>query len=124
MIAVAERMPMLATAATPDHLPPLAERYAFGEFVVDTRRRTLSRAGAPVTLTPIEFNMLIALLRRQGGVVPREVLEREIWSYPTLPASRVVDRHIARLRRKIEPNADHPLHVVTVPRVGYRFHAT
>jgi DNA-binding response OmpR family regulator len=93
----------------------------FGDVVVDTAARTVTRAGEPCALTPKAYELLLALVRRNGAVASRVELLREVWGYGGLVMSRTVDSHIAELRRKIEADPGNPRHVVTVWKVGYRF---
>jgi DNA-binding response OmpR family regulator len=97
------------------------EQLRFGNVVVDTASRTASRDGAPVPLSPKAFDLLLALVRREGRVATRVELLREVWGYGPLVLSRTVDSHIAELRRKLEDDAAEPRHVLTVHRIGYRF---
>ena len=96
----------------------------FGEVVVDTAARAVSRAGVPCTLTPKAFELLMALIRRGGAVAGRVELLTEVWGYGAFVMSRTVDSHIAELRRKLEADPAHPRHIVTVWKVGYRFEAS
>ena len=98
--------------------PPAVER--FGDIEVNPASRTVYRAGRPVTLAPREFDLLLALLRRRGAVASRADLLREVWGYQSDVASRTVDIHVAELRRKLEPDAGGPRHIITVWKVGYR----
>jgi len=98
--------------------PASVER--FGDLEVNPASRTVYRAGQLVSLAPREFDLLIALLRRHGAVASRADLLREVWGYQTDVVSRTVDIHVAELRRKLEPNADAPRHIITVWKVGYR----
>jgi DNA-binding response OmpR family regulator len=93
----------------------------FGEARVDLRSRTASRRGRPVALRPKEFELLAALVRREGKVATRHELLREVWGYDPEVVSRTVDTHVAELRRKLERDAAHPVHIVTVLKTGYRF---
>ena len=97
---------------------PAVER--FGEIEVNPASRTVYRGGRSVSLAPREFELLMALLRRQGAVASRPDLLREVWVYQADVASRTVDIHIAELRRKLEPDAEVPRHFITVRKVGYR----
>ena len=74
-----------------------------------------------VELTPKEFDLLIALLQRQGRVTSRNELLRAVWGYSASVVSRTVDTHVAELRRKLEPDAAEPRHILTVWKVGYKF---
>jgi DNA-binding response OmpR family regulator len=92
----------------------------FGDVEVNPASRTVYRAGSAVALAPREFDLLVALLRRSGAVASRAELLREVWGYQTDVASRTVDIHVAELRRKLEPDAESPRHIITVWKVGYR----
>ncbi|UCC47667.1 MAG: response regulator transcription factor [Gemmatimonadota bacterium] len=93
----------------------------FGEVEVDVAARRVMRRGAEVSLTPKEYELLAALLRRRGAVVSRRDLLNEVWGYPSIIVSRTVDTHIAELRRKLELDPSDPRHIVTVRKFGYRF---
>jgi DNA-binding response OmpR family regulator len=74
-----------------------------------------------VTLTPKEFDLLVALLRRKGAVASRTELLGEVWEYANAEVeTRTVDVHVAELRRKLEPDPAHPRHILTVRKKGYR----
>ena len=89
--------------------------------VVDgARSRTVVRAGAPVSLTPKEFDLLVALVRRRGSVASRHELLKEVWEHQAEVQTRTVDIHIAELRRKLEPDPSVPRHILTVWKAGYR----
>jgi two-component system, OmpR family, alkaline phosphatase synthesis response regulator PhoP len=93
----------------------------FGNVVVDPTARTVTRAGRSVQLSPKAFDLLLALIAREGKVVTRQELLREVWGYGAFVISRTVDSHVAELRRKLEEDPAGPEHVVTVWKVGYRF---
>lgn len=95
----------------------------FADVVVDVSARTVKRGGQPCTLTPKAFELLIALIKRNGSVASREELLKEVWGYGAFVLSRTVDSHVAELRRKLEVDAAHPEHILTVWKVGYRFSA-
>ena len=99
---------------------PLAERERFGDVEVVPASRTVLRHGKPVTLTPKEYDLLIALLRRRGAVASRSELLTEVWGYSAAVLSRTVDTHVAELRSKLEADAAQPKHVLTVRKAGYR----
>jgi DNA-binding response OmpR family regulator len=92
----------------------------FGEVRVDLEAHSVERTGVPVTLTPKAFELLLALIRRQGKVVSRPELLRDVWGYGPFILTRTVDSHIAELRRKLD-DPENPRHIVTVWKVGYRF---
>jgi len=92
----------------------------FGEISVDVDAGVVSRKGRPIALTPKAFDLLLALMSRQGAVVSRQDLMRDVWGYDKSVMSRTVDAHIAELRRKLEPDPANPAHILTVWKRGYR----
>ena len=93
----------------------------FGDIVVDTAARAVSRRGIPCGLTPKAYELLLALISRRGAVAGRVELLKEVWGYGAFVMSRTVDSHIAELRRKLEEDPGHPRHILTVWKAGYRF---
>ena len=87
---------------------------------IDPMARAIRRAGAEVELTPKEFDLLLALLRRDGGVAGRLELLAEVWGHRAAVLTRTVDMHVAQLRRKLEPDPANPRHIITVWKAGYR----
>ena len=96
------------------------DRDGFGDVEVDCRARTVTKGGATVSLTPKEFDLLVALLRREGAVASRLELMKEVWGHRAAVVSRTVDTHVAELRRKLEDDASNPRHILTVWKAGYR----
>ena len=101
--------------------PALAGSYRFGTVDVDATRRTVTRDGQPVALTPMELDLLLALLRRQGAVASRIELLQEVWGHSAAVLTRTVDTHIAELRRKLEHDPAAPRFILTARKAGYRF---
>ena len=99
---------------------PARARERFGEIELDPGTRAVLRRGDPVELTPMEFDLLTALLRRGGVVATRHELLREVWGYRTTVVSRTVDTHVAELRRKLEDDPAAPRYILTVRKTGYR----
>lgn len=97
---------------------PTVER--FGDVEVQCASRSVLRRGQPVTLTPKEYELLVALIRRRGAVASRAELLTEVWGYSAAVLSRTVDTHIAELRRKLEDDLQAPRHILTVRKAGYR----
>jgi len=95
-------------------------RERFGDVELDLASHTVLRGGKPVSLTPKEFDLLLALIERRGAVATRLELLKEVWEYQPDVMSRTVDIHIAELRRKLEQNPAKPRHILTVRKVGYR----
>jgi DNA-binding response OmpR family regulator len=92
----------------------------FGSIVIDRAARTIARDGRPVDLAPKEYELLLALLDRNGAAVSRLELMRQVWGYSDSVITRTIDTHIAELRRKLEDDAANPQHILTVRKVGYR----
>jgi len=101
-------------------LPRAGAIERFGEVEIDTAARLVRRAGDQVPLTPMEFDLLVALLRRRGAVASRLDLLREVWGHSSAVLTRTVDTHIAELRRKLEGDPSTPRHILTVRKAGYR----
>ncbi len=100
--------------------PPTPAFDKFGEIEVLAPSRTVLRDGSPVPLTPKEYDLLIALLLRDGAVITRSELLIEVWGYSAEVMSRTVDTHVAELRRKLERDPANPKHILTVRKTGYR----
>ena len=95
----------------------------FGAVEINPASRTVTKGGAPVGLSPKEFDLLLALVRRRGAVASRVELLREVWGHRVEVMTRTVDIHIAELRRKIEDDPSQPRHILTVWKAGYRLEA-
>jgi DNA-binding response OmpR family regulator len=94
---------------------------AYGDVEVDEDARIVRKRGEPVPLTPKEFDLLMALLRRKGAVASRSELLDEVWQYANTDVmTRTVDIHVAELRRKLEDDPARPRHLITVRKAGYR----
>lgn len=97
-----------------------ASVYRFRGIEVDVDRRTVTRDDAAVALTPMEFDLLLALLKRRGAVASRIDLLREVWGHTASVLTRTVDTHIAELRRKLERDPAAPESILTARKAGYR----
>jgi len=95
--------------------------HSFGAMVVDLRNRTVTEDGEELGLTKTEFSILERLLRSRGRPVSREHLHREVWDLEGEVDTRRLSRHVAALRRKIEPDPKNPIYLQTVYGVGYKF---
>jgi two-component system KDP operon response regulator KdpE len=90
-------------------------------LVIDLAARTVTRDGADIHLTPIEFSLLRALARERGRLLTHRALLVEVWGPGYADDTQVLRTHIANLRRKIEPPGEAPRYIRTDPGVGYRF---
>ena len=97
------------------------ESYRFGEVEVDFARGELRRGETPVELTPIEFKLLSLFIRARGRVLSRDQLLAGAWGPETFASERIVDNHIANLRKKIESDPARPLYLKNLRGLGYRF---
>ncbi|WP_068434170.1 MtrAB system response regulator MtrA [Piscicoccus intestinalis] len=99
---------------------PEPERLTIGDLVIDVAGHSVKRDGKIVGLTPLEFDLLVALARKPWQVFSREVLLEQVWGYRHAGDTRLVNVHVQRLRSKIERDPEHPEIVVTVRGVGYK----
>src|SRR6478672_10182715 len=99
---------------------PEPERLEIGDLVIDVAGHSVKRDGQPLSLTPLEFDLLVALARKPWQVFTREVLLEQVWGYRHAGDTRLVNVHVQRLRSKIEQDPEHPEIVVTVRGVGYK----
>jgi two-component system alkaline phosphatase synthesis response regulator PhoP len=98
-----------------------AQTFRFGDTEVDFDRCEVRRNREPVDLTPLEFKLLALFVRSRGRVLSRDQLLSGAWTPDTFASERIVDNHIANLRRKIEPDPAHPRYLRNVRGLGYRF---
>jgi two-component system response regulator MtrA len=95
----------------------------FGDVTINVAARSVTKGTDGVSLTPKEFDLLLALIRRRGAVVSRLQLLKEVWGHQAEVMTRTVDIHIAELRRKLEDDPATPRHILTVWKAGYRLEA-
>lgn len=98
--------------------PP--EVLTIGDLSIDVAGHSVVRGGVPLSLTPLEFDLLLCLARRPWQVFTREVLLEQVWGYRHAADTRLVNVHVQRLRSKIEHDPENPEIVVTVRGVGYK----
>lgn len=120
LLELLARVEALLRRAAAGDAPDELRVQRFGDIEVDLAARTATRGGKAVSLTPKEFDLLVALLHRDGTVATRVDLIQEVWGYPASVVTRTVDTHVAELRHKLEDDPGNPTHILTVPRVGYR----
>src|SRR5471030_2149508 len=99
---------------------PEPEGLQIGGLSIDVAGHSVKRDGTPLSLTPLEFDLLVALARKPRQVFTREVLLEQVWGYRHAGDTRLVNVHVQRLRSKIEHDPEHPEIVVTVRGVGYK----
>jgi two-component system response regulator MtrA len=96
------------------------EGLTIGDVSIDVAGHSVTRAGQPINLTPLEFDLLVCLARKPWQVFTREVLLEQVWGYRHSADTRLVNVHVQRLRSKIEHDPENPEVVVTVRGVGYK----
>ncbi|HEY0782149.1 MAG TPA: response regulator transcription factor [Thermoanaerobaculia bacterium] len=102
--------------------PPVSTApFQFGDVTVDFKRHEARKAGQPIELSPREFQLLAFFVEHRGEIVTRDTLLDAVWEGSSLPFTRTVDMHIAKLRKKIEDNPGDPKFLVTLHRLGYKF---
>jgi DNA-binding response OmpR family regulator len=99
-------------------------RMVFRDLVIDANERRVYRNDEEIQLTHTEFDLLSFLASNAGKVLSREKILNSVWGYEYPIETRVIDVHVRNLRRKIEDDASHPLYILAVPGIGYRFTAT
>ena len=99
---------------------PTSEALTIGDLAIDVSGHSVTRAGAAVNLTPLEFDLLVCLARKPWQVFTREVLLEQVWGYRHSADTRLVNVHVQRLRSKVEHDPENPEVVVTVRGVGYK----
>jgi DNA-binding response OmpR family regulator len=101
--------------------PSASEPMGRGPLEIDPSRRRVTVDGVEVSLTPLEFEILLTLARDPGVVFTREQLMDRVWGYRDYAGGRVVDSHVARIRRKLGEDGVEPRFIRTVHGVGYAF---
>lgn len=99
---------------------PEVEQLRLGDLTIDVAGHSVVRDGAQISLTPLEFDLLVALARKPWQVFTREVLLEQVWGYRHAGDTRLVNVHVQRLRSKVERDPEHPEIVLTVRGVGYK----
>jgi two-component system, OmpR family, response regulator MtrA len=99
---------------------PSPEMLEIGDLLIDVAGHAVKRSGQSIQLTPLEFDLLVALARKPWQVFTREVLLEQVWGYRHAADTRLVNVHVQRLRSKIEQDPERPEIVITVRGVGYK----
>ena len=101
--------------------PEVGDTYTFGEMTVDLTDQSATRDGEQITFTDLEFDILTYFINHRGRTVSRKQLLRDVWGISGDITTRTIDRHVAALRKKIEPDPKTPTHIQTVYGIGYKF---
>jgi len=107
----------------PTATEPVTEkgRYSFGGFTLDLLSHSLMQGHDPVELTPGDFALLEAFVARPNRVMSRDSLIERLKGYERSPYDRSIDVRVTRLRKKIEPQPEHPQFIRTIWGKGYMF---
>ncbi|MBE2221879.1 MAG: response regulator transcription factor [Anaerolineae bacterium] len=98
-----------------------ASSLAYGNLVIDQKRREVRLDEEAIRLKPKEFELLYFLARNQGMALSRDLILERVWGWSYDGNSRTVDVHVRWLREKIEPDPQNAQRIVTVRGIGYRF---
>ncbi|HXX65322.1 MAG TPA: response regulator transcription factor [Bacteroidota bacterium] len=98
----------------------LSSKLQLGDFEADFSSYSASRSGAPVAMTPKEFEVLKFLSEHRNRTVSRDQLLSSVWGYDESISTRTVDNFILKLRQKIEVNPSEPKHILTIHGTGYK----
>lgn len=96
------------------------ELLRIGDLVISVAAHSVKRGDQSINLTPLEFDLLLALAKRPNQVLSREELLEEVWGYRNAADTRLVNVHVQRLRAKVEKDPENPKIVITVRGIGYR----
>ena len=99
---------------------PGPESLTIGDLSIDVAGHTVTRGDDKISLTPLEFDLLVCLARKPWQVFTREILLEQVWGYRHAADTRLVNVHVQRLRSKVEHDPENPEIVVTVRGVGYK----
>ncbi|MFA9276292.1 MAG: MtrAB system response regulator MtrA [Rhodoluna sp.] len=97
-----------------------AQTLRIGDLSIDVDGHEVKRGDSSINLTPLEFDLLVALASKPQQVFTREMLLEKVWGYQYKADTRLVNVHVQRLRSKVEFDADNPTIVTTVRGIGYR----
>ena len=104
-----------------DQRPEVGEVYSLDDFRVDFTEELAVKDGKEIEFTDLEFDILKYLINHRGRTVSRQQLLRDVWGISGDITTRTIDRHVASLREKIEPDSDDPSYIKTVYGIGYKF---
>jgi two-component system response regulator MtrA len=115
--------PSVLTARIKARLRPISsleDSVSIGPLTLDVVGHQVLKNGKQISLTPLEFNLLLTLAQKPKQVFTREMLLEKVWGYHYKADTRLVNVHVQRLRSKIEEDPDNPKIVTTVRGIGYR----
>jgi DNA-binding response OmpR family regulator len=99
----------------------MPEVHRFGDLEINLNKYNARKKGRSLKLSPREYEILKCFITKQGEIVSRKDLLNQVWGYDSIPDTRTIDAHIAKLRRKIEDKPEEPKIIVTIHGIGYKF---
>jgi DNA-binding response OmpR family regulator len=103
------------------HTPDRTSTFTVADLSIDAKKMRVERDGAPIDLTPTEFQLLACLARHPGRVFTRAQLLDAVRGTEIDSFERAIDAHVKNVRRKLERDAHRPHYVQTVYGIGYKF---
>ncbi len=100
---------------------PEIEELSFGNVSIIFKKQVAIKGKKEIPLTAKEIGLLKLLSEHEGEVVSRDKILNEVWGYDNYPTTRTIDTFIHNLRKKVEDDPSHPVHLITVPWSGYKF---
>jgi len=117
------RMRAVMRRRAPDAAPsaPRGDTIVVGDVSLDPSEHLVTVRGEPVALPLKEFELLHLLIANAGRVLPRDVLIDRVWGSDYVGDTKTLDVHIKRLRSRVEDDSSHPVRIVTIRGLGYKF---
>lgn len=117
---LAARVRAVLKRSQPPSSAPM-EVFEFGDVEINFSSHSARRGDEDVSFTALEFDILRYFIQHRGRTVSRKQLLRDVWGISGDITTRTIDRHVASIRKKIEPDPDHPQHIETIYGIGYKF---
>ena len=117
----AELLARIRAAIRRNQTPNSNNILIFSDLEIDLTSRTVKRKNEIIKLTSTEFNLLVLLAKNEGRVLTHQFILKEIWGPGYQNETQYLRVFIGTLRKKVEDNPNHPLHIITESGVGYRF---
>ncbi len=111
---------MIELSESPQETYPAEDIIHCGELEIDPRARRVVRGKEEIFLTPKEFDILLFLARNRGEVFTKEQIYQAVWAGDYLLDDSNIMAFIRKLRKKIEPNPDAPIYILTIWGIGYK----
>jgi len=97
------------------------EEVSFGDVRINFRKQEAKKGDKDIYLTVKEYGLLKLLVAHEGEVIDRNTILNKVWGYDQYPTTRTVDTFVHNIRKKIEDEPSHPVHLLTIPWAGYKF---